>query len=409
MNTNTQKSDSEKNAPVILIVDDEEMIIESLRALFELETNYTVRTFLSSILALQELEKSPVDLVISDFLMSEMNGLDFLKQIKKMYPDVPCILLTGYADKGNAIKAINDVGLFQYIEKPWDSDHLILIVQNALAYKNLNVVLKEKIKELDQTLFKLNKLAEKNEMLQDELSLAKKVQEKLLPEVNNSKNNLQISVQYIPALEIGGDFYDIINLNENQVAILIADITGHGVQAALSTVLLKMAFSSFNGISATTEDILTGMNDTLFKGLPQGVFVVALVLIVDTKTGSCCIGNGGVPHPIIFNRKTGQAKHITVNGLVLGVISKEQYKLGQEVTFQLEKDEALLLYTDGIGEALNYDKQDFESKYLLQTVEDNINKPGKEVLDILVESARSFSDPKHIWDDMTLVSVELKE
>lgn len=409
MNTNTHKSDSENNTPVILILDDEEMILETLGALFESETSYTVRTFSSSVLALQELEKSPVDLVISDFLMAEMNGLDFLQQVKKMYPDVPCILLTGYADKENAIKAINEIGLFQYIEKPWDSDHLILIVRNALAYKHLNVVIKGKIKELDRTLLKLNKLAEKNEMLQDELSLAKKVQEKLLPEVNHSKYNLQISAKYIPALEIGGDFYDITSLNENQVAILIADITGHGVQAALSTVLLKMAFSSFNGISATTGDILTGMNDTLFKGLPQGVFVAALVLIVDSKTGSCRIGNGGVPHPILLNRKTGQVKHITVNGLVLGMTDKEHYILGQELTFQLEKDEALLLYTDGIGEALNSDKQDFESKYLLQTVEDNINKPGNEVLDTLVEAARNFSDPKHIWDDITLVSVELKE
>ena len=110
------------------------MILETLGALFESETSYTVRTFSSSVLALQELEKSPVDLVISDFLMAEMNGLDFLQQVKKMYPDVPCILLTGYADKENAIKAINEIGLFQYIEKPWDSDHLILIVRNALAY-----------------------------------------------------------------------------------------------------------------------------------------------------------------------------------------------------------------------------------------------------------------------------------
>ena len=76
-------------------------------------------------MALQELEKSPVDLVISDFLMAEMNGLDFLQQVKKMYPDVPCILLTGYADKENAIKAINEIGLFQYIEKPWGFEEIL--------------------------------------------------------------------------------------------------------------------------------------------------------------------------------------------------------------------------------------------------------------------------------------------
>ena len=76
-------------------------------------------------------KKRPVDMVISDFLMPDMNGLEFLSEVKNLCPDTVRILLTGYADRDNAIRAINEIGLFQYLEKPWDNDHLILIIKRV--------------------------------------------------------------------------------------------------------------------------------------------------------------------------------------------------------------------------------------------------------------------------------------
>ncbi len=141
-----------RRRPVVLIVDDEEMVTQSLGALLELETDYQVVSFQSPVDALAMLQKRPVDLVISDFLMPDLDGLQFLSRVKKMYPEVPRVLLTGYADKENAIKAINEVDLFQYIEKPWDNDHVKLIVDNGIATKGLKNQLQEKVRDLDRAL-----------------------------------------------------------------------------------------------------------------------------------------------------------------------------------------------------------------------------------------------------------------
>ena len=142
----------EKQPPVILLVDDEEMILTSIKSFFAIETDYDVLTYTSPVQALQDLDKKikSVDLVISDYLMPEMDGISFLAEVKKRFPLVPRILLTGYADKENAIKAINNVGLYQYIEKPWDNDDLRMVIRNGLEKTILLKQLEEKIREAEK-------------------------------------------------------------------------------------------------------------------------------------------------------------------------------------------------------------------------------------------------------------------
>jgi DNA-binding NtrC family response regulator len=138
--------------PVILLVDDEEMILNSIKSFFAIDSDYDLLTYTSPLKALQDLESKikSVDLVISDYLMPEMDGITFLSKMKERYPLVPRILLTGYADKENAIKAINDVGLYQYIEKPWNNDDLRLIIRNGLEKTILLKQLEAKIHEADK-------------------------------------------------------------------------------------------------------------------------------------------------------------------------------------------------------------------------------------------------------------------
>jgi len=133
----------------VVIVDDEEMVLTSLSTLLSLETNYDVKTFVSAAKAVEYLESNSVDLIISDFLMPEMNGLEFLTKARSFRPEVPRIILTGFADKENAIKLINEVGLYQYIEKPWDNGDLLLIVRNALEKRQLLAKLLDKVKEIE--------------------------------------------------------------------------------------------------------------------------------------------------------------------------------------------------------------------------------------------------------------------
>ena len=160
MNDQTLKENvpfDEKDATLV-IVDDEDMVLDSLRSFLELETEYRVESFTTPAAALEYAAQGEVDVVMSDFLMPDMNGIELLGRFGTAHPHAPRILLTGYADKESAIKAINDIGLFQYIEKPWDNDNLLIVLRNALERRFLVKTLQAKIAEIDQAQGRLSGL-----------------------------------------------------------------------------------------------------------------------------------------------------------------------------------------------------------------------------------------------------------
>ncbi len=138
-----------KNAQIIL-VDDEKMVTSAFKTLLKVEGYKKVDCFNNPVEAVEFLKTNTPDIIISDFLMPEMNGLEFLTKAKELYPEVSMILLTGYADKENAIKAINEIGLYKYIEKPWDNDDLLMNVRNGIERSHLLSNLRDKISELEK-------------------------------------------------------------------------------------------------------------------------------------------------------------------------------------------------------------------------------------------------------------------
>ena len=133
----------------IVVVDDEKMVTSAFKALLKVEGYNDAQFFNNPCEAVEYLKENKPDLIISDFIMPEMNGLEFLKSAKALYPEVSMILLTGYADKENAIRAINEVGLYKYIEKPWDNDDLLFNIRNGIERSNLIAKLEDKINELE--------------------------------------------------------------------------------------------------------------------------------------------------------------------------------------------------------------------------------------------------------------------
>ncbi len=146
----------------IMVVDDEKMITTTLSTMFKLmlKENVIVYNDVDQALASNEIASRSVDLIISDFMMPKMNGLEFLKNVRERSPNTVTILLTGYADKENAIKSINEVGLYYYLEKPWDNNDLIKVVKNGLEKKELEDVLKEKYQELEESNNEIKRLYE---------------------------------------------------------------------------------------------------------------------------------------------------------------------------------------------------------------------------------------------------------
>jgi DNA-binding NtrC family response regulator len=135
--------------PTVMLVDDEEMVIASIRAFLQLETEYEIRGFTDPQEAASFAAANQIDVAVSDYLMPHMNGIQLLTRVKETQPEASRVLLTGHADKQSAVQAINQVALFQYLEKPWDNAQLLLVIRGGVERAQLFRTLKEKVNELD--------------------------------------------------------------------------------------------------------------------------------------------------------------------------------------------------------------------------------------------------------------------
>jgi DNA-binding NtrC family response regulator len=142
MNTNGHK-------PSILIADDEDMVVASIKAFLQLDGDFEIHGFTDPEEAARFAGSNPVDVAVSDYLMPKMNGIQLLGRIKESQPEASRVLLTGHADKQSAIQAINQVALFQYLEKPWDNAQLLLVIQSGAERARLFRDLREKVEALD--------------------------------------------------------------------------------------------------------------------------------------------------------------------------------------------------------------------------------------------------------------------
>lgn len=187
----------------ILIVDDETMVTKTLSMLLGLEGFSNVYTMNSPLDALEFLKTNEVDLIISDFIMPTLNGIDFLDKALKIQNDVTSILLTGYADKENAIRAINDIGIFKYIEKPWDNANLIINIKNALTQTRLKKELNQKIVELEEANKKLKDYSNELEIkVLDRTKELTKVNSKLNAIISNCADAIIIFEQDFSITEL---------------------------------------------------------------------------------------------------------------------------------------------------------------------------------------------------------------
>lgn len=142
----------------VAVVDDEEMVLTSIRSYLQLETPHEVLTFDSPETALDSLREETVDVVVADFMMPAMDGVAFLKRVRQERPRAARVLLTGYADKENAVRAINEVGLYQYLEKPWKNEHLRLVIQNGIERARLIRDLEDRMEALEEANSELSTL-----------------------------------------------------------------------------------------------------------------------------------------------------------------------------------------------------------------------------------------------------------
>jgi serine phosphatase RsbU (regulator of sigma subunit) len=382
-------------APKILIVDDEEMVLSSLKGVFSLSTDYHVVEATSPKEAIRELSRTAFDLVISDFLMPEMNGIEFLKQAKALQPDSVRVLLTGYADKENAIKAINDVGLYHYLEKPWDNEALLNIVRNGLKERGLRQKLAEKIRELDS-------LSSRHEALERELEMAAKVQQSLLPREFPSLDGYRFSNLYQPCAAIGGDFFDVVS-RDDAVVLLVSDVIGHGVQAALTTMLLKGVFQESVAETDDPVALLESMNRRLYAVFPRGMYAAAAAFTFRHGSSEIAYSNAGLPYPFVL-RRSRRLDEVVLPGPPLGLFDGLVLPF-EARTIESEPGDVLLSGSDGIGSISDGEGAMFEDRELRRVLGELAGEDGEVVIQETMKRALAFGNSAPLPDDVNLVAV----
>jgi response regulator RpfG family c-di-GMP phosphodiesterase len=152
----------DESQSTVVLVDDEPMVVTALQSFLQLETSYNILTFTSAVEALEVLDDESIHVLVADYMMPDMDGITFFIKARELRPAATRILLTGYADKQNAIRAINEAGLYYYLEKPWDNDQLGMVIRNGVERSRL-------FNELDQRVGALNLANEELDALRGRL------------------------------------------------------------------------------------------------------------------------------------------------------------------------------------------------------------------------------------------------
>jgi serine phosphatase RsbU (regulator of sigma subunit) len=396
--------DSPSKMHVVLVVDDDELILSTLRGLFALETDYEVITQNDPRAALEEAGRRPIDVVISDFLMPQMNGVEFLRHLRKQQPEAVRILLTGFADKENAIRAINEVGLYQYVEKPWKNEDLLLLLRNAVNQKTLQQQLSEKVSALEQLVREHRDLTDRHRLLERELDMAARVQRSLLPSSLPAVDGFRFAWHYQPSTALGGDYYDF-GTSRDSTVLLVSDVSGHGAQASLVSMLIKATFQDLVTRADGPVQLLEQMNAHLNRFLPMGMFAGATVIWFRAGSSKFQIINAGLPYPFILRARELRVDQIPLGGLPLGLFG-ESLPVGYECQErELDPNDVLLVATDGLGDIRGLDDEFFEKSGLPSALQNLTGKAGEAVIEQLLRQAAEFSNGRNYPDDISVVAV----
>lgn len=263
-------------------------------------------------------------------------------------------------------------------------------------------------------------LAEKQAQTDEELMLARQVQQAMLPQgfpavprdAKPSESALRFAYRYLPEAMVGGDFFTVTSISDTQVGVLICDVMGHGVPAALITAVQRVLVEELQRVAADPGRFLTELNTRLhhfFDPLPSSMFVTGLYVVIDASTGLVRFANAGHPRPLRLSRSRGDVRIMGADPLsppfALGMIPDTVYPVDEET---VEPGDLLFFYTDGLldlgeGHEMAFDDPDF-----LAMVQSASARTGEAFLDSILERAHDISGEDHFADDVCLLALEVE-
>ncbi len=276
------------------------------------------------------------------------------------------------------------------------------LVRASNTVKKMGEQLTRHLVQTKQTKRILNRL---HTMQAIDLTLARRLQRDTLPDLRKFEtSNLRLSARYISLDTVGGDFYDIVDLGNNRMGLFIADVSGHGVAAALVTMMTKAAFRNHYRDQEDPSLLLQIVNNSLCGMLEnQGMFVTAFYCILESD-GKLSYSSAGHP-PVLLVRKSENRIHelITENTFFLGI---EPYWKYQSDFIQLQKEDRVFLYTDGLVEAKNKIGHFYGEERLCELLLKKLNLSPNDFLEMLLQDLQSFQDGRRPEDDIAILCAD---
>jgi phosphoserine phosphatase RsbU/P len=376
---------------LILVVDDTPLNISVITGALKDTFRTKVATSGAKALAIAAADEKP-DLILLDVMMPEMDGYEVCRRLKAdpMTREIPVIFLTAQTDAEDETHGFQ-VGAVDYVHKPFSPAVMKARVHTHLALRETR-----------------EKLAQQLLAIQKELETARLIQQSILPQTVPQIDGLDIAARYVPMASVAGDFYDFIVLDNKHVGILVADVSGHGMPAALIASMLKIALP---GQSAHADDparVLQGLNQALC-GKFQHHFVTAVYVFVDMEKRTLSYAGAGHPPLLMWGAASPGVRDVTENGLFLGMFDFATYS---SVKVPLAPGDRGLLYTDGIFEANNPAGAEFGSERFRQYLEAQKNGSANQLADGLLEELASWSargEGGDLDDDITMVTIHVTD
>ena len=331
--------------PKILVVDDEPdlepLMLQRMRRDIR-KRRYQFVFAHNGLEALEVLEQdSTIDMVLSDINMPRMDGLALLSQIAKVAPNLRSVIISAYGDMKNIRTAMNR-GAFDFVTKPIDFDDLRVTIDRTLRH----------LAEWREAIASRDKLI----TLQNELDVATKIQQSILPTHFPSGDEFEVFGHMEAARNVGGDFFDVLRLEYDRIGLAIADVSDKGVPAALFMMSTRTLLKGTAIGGHDPGDVLGEVNDQLCEENDAEMFVTVLYAVYDPQTKTLTYSNGGHDSPLIIHADGSSTLLPLTRGIALGVMPGLTYNQ-QSVT--LEPGDTVILYTDGVTEAMNAEGEQY--------------------------------------------------
>lgn len=422
----------------ILCVDDEDIVLSSLKRQLRRHLGGDILIEVAqdgeeALDIVEELMSEEICLavVISDYIMPKMKGDELLKRIYALLPATLTILLTGQASMEGVANAVNEANLYRYIAKPWEQTDLLLTVTEAVRKYNQermlaehNVALQLANRRLEQLNTNLETQVDRrtaelrsayqhlkalHDRMEDELLLARQIQQGLLPASRFQSSNLDIACYSVPAHELGGDFYCYYPLERERFAVMVGDVSGKGVSAALLMALSLAHLDIALSQPLTPSERLIYLDRSIARYTRSRIQNCALCYVEFEMQSQgevvASIVNAGCIPPYI-RRRNGTVECPEVVGCALG------HSLGmvqgyEEVKVALSPGDQVILTSDGVVEARNMHGHMLGFESLEQMINSNSSRDAPQMLSYLVARVEHFMGNAELADDLTVIVVQI--